>query len=164
MQIFWATMALIIGLGPDPEKANYLSKTQMINRADACIIGRIEKSRQSCAPDFEWTYCQEAKVIVDSVLWGTIDSTVSIHAAKDFRCPKEEWEKNRYLMFLIDESFFYMAANWNLSNYKIEDDSLLWLENDTTLNLAKQPIGKVLNEIKKIRKPNSKPSITEPQP
>lgn len=142
----------IYSLGANTVKPKYKLKNDLIRQAHIAVIGEIKASKNACDPENEWTLCDFVKARIDSVLWGTTDSTLFYLSAKDFKRSQKENAENRYLMFIYEGISARTVMNWNRSNFEIKEDSVLWFKDTTTLDLEFQALEKVLVEIELIRK------------
>ena len=106
-----AMLFFLVGLALG--KAAYQGKRKLIKNSDLAIVGRITETDTTTKKTRHRICNQRAVVKVDSVLFGTTDSVITVYGGEDFICARNNWNKGRFLIFLRKEDGYYLGSNWH---------------------------------------------------
>jgi hypothetical protein len=127
-------------------KANFYSRTELIQKATAIAIVQIEKpepakptgNNQQGDPfagelamgKSGMVYRQQAKVRVQKVLKGDLPKEFTLYGQESFICAGCVLTEGRFLAFLTKDGDLWVGANWHLSLRPIQNEQVEWYVTD----------------------------------
>jgi len=96
-----------------------------------------------------WTYSQQAKAELKTLIKGEIPKEFTIHGKESFICASCMLAKGRYLAFLTQDEKLWVGANWQLSLRQIRDGKVEWYVSEEQRHpMTFQNLEKVLERVR----------------
>ena len=132
-------------------KAYFQTKSEMIERAGAIALVRIGDPEPSVKKGKHWTYRQQAKVRVESVLKGKLPDQFMLYGAETFICAQCSIDTGYFVVFLKKDGELWTGSNWHLSLRGIKDGQVDWfVADESRFEMAPRLLSDVIKEIELI--------------
>jgi len=130
-------------------KASFQGKSEMIAKAEAIAIVRIDSVRETEVKGQIWTYRQIASATVVDLLKGELPQKFLLHGSETFICAQCPLATGTFLAFLKKDGNLWTGSNWHLSLRAISGNRVAWYRADESLSkMEPTAIDQVVTEIK----------------